>query len=274
MSWSITVMGEDRRQTWMAKALAEAGCRVAAYGVPDWEDGSAALAEAAAASRILALPMPAADKGGLLRLAGGRSMPLEDLWPLLPAGVRVFGGRLPEDIPPEIHAVDYGKSESVAILNAVPTAEGAIQKAMELLPVTLWQSRCLVIGFGRIGKLLAQRLQGLGASVTVAARKPADHALAAAMGFACDQTGVYIHGLGDYDCIFNTVPVLVLPESQLRRTRPDCLLIDLASQPGGLDFAACARLPRQAVHALSLPGQVAPATAGRILSDFILEQLE
>lgn len=274
MPWNITVLGEDRRQYWLSKALAEAGCRVGTYGVPDCRDIKPGLPEAVADAQVLALPMPAADKDGLLRLTGGRSLPLKDLWGLLPAGIQVFGGRLPEDIPQEIHAVDYGASETVAIRNAVPTAEGAIQRAMEQLPITLWQSRCLVIGFGRIGKLLAQRLHGLGASVTVAVRKSADRAMAAAMGFASDQTGVYRQGLEAYDCIFNTVPAMVLPEAQLRRTRPDCLLIDLASSPGGLDFAACARLPRQALHALSLPGQTAPATAGKIIRDFILEQLE
>lgn len=274
MPWKITVMGEDRRQYWVARALVAAGHPVSVYGVPILEDTRLTVAEAVADAQVLVLPMPAADQNGLLRLATDRSFPTERLWALLPQGITVFGGRLPENMPPELAAVDYGKSEAVAIRNAVPTAEGAIQRAMELLPITLWQSRCLVIGFGRIGKLLAQRLRGLGASVTVAVRKSASHAMAAAMGFASDQTGVYRQGLGAYDCIFNTVPAMVLPEAQLRRTRPDCLLIDLASQPGGMDFDACARLPRQALHALSLPGQVAPATAGRIISDFILEQLE
>lgn len=274
MPWRMTVLGEDRRQYWVAKALVAAGHRVSVYGVPILEDTRPTLSETVAEAQAVVLPWPAADKNGLLRLATDRSFPMERLWPLLPEGTQVFGGMLPEGIPGGLAAIDYGKSEAVAVRNAVPTAEGAIQRAMEQLPITLWQSKCLVIGFGRIGKILAQRLQGLGAQVTVAVRKSADHAKAAAMGFLSDQTGVYRRGLWDYDCIFNTVPAMVLPESQLRRTRPDCLLVDLASRPGGLDFEACARLPRQALHALSLPGQVAPATAGRIISDFILEQLE
>ena len=274
MPWRITVLGEDPRQYWVAKGLVAAGHRVSVYGVPILEDTRPTLAEAVAEAQVLVLPMPAADKNGLVRLATGHSFPAERLWPLLPDGTQVFGGLLPEGIPEGLAAIDYGKSEAVAIRNAVPTAEGAIQRAMEQLPITLWQSRCLIIGFGRIGTALAQRLQGLGAQVTVAVRKAADHARAAAMGFASDQTGVYRRGLGEYDCIFNTVPAMVLPESQLRRTRPDCLLVDLASRPGGLDYDACARLPRQTLHALSLPGQVAPATAGRIIRDYILEQLE
>lgn len=51
------------------------------------------------------------------------------------------------------------------IMNAVPTAEGAIQIAMEQTDVTLHGLPVLVIGHGRIGSLLARRLAALGAKV-------------------------------------------------------------------------------------------------------------
>ena len=43
----------------------------------------------------------------------------------------------------------------------MPTAEGAIQLAMEELPITLHGARVLVIGYGRLGRVLADRLAGL-----------------------------------------------------------------------------------------------------------------
>lgn len=43
---------------------------------------------------------------------------------------------------------DYFEREELAIHNTVPTAEGAIQLAMEETPITLYGSRCLVTGFG------------------------------------------------------------------------------------------------------------------------------
>lgn len=269
MPETITVLGEDRRQYWVAKHLAAAGHKVSTFGVPGLEDTRLTLAWTAADSGIVVLPMPAADPSGTIRLSKDRRLDSKLLPVLLPQGCRIFGGLLPE----HLSGVDYARDEGVTAANAVPTAEGAIQRAMELLPITLWGSRVLVIGFGRIGKVLAHRLQGLGAHVTVSARKPGDLAAIRSFGYADDVTGAYAKGLDQYDCIFNTVPAMVLPQEALQQTKPDCLLIDLASRPGGIDFAACAQLPRQAVHALSLPGMVAPATAGKIISQFILQHL-
>lgn len=269
MPETITVLGEDRRQYWVAKHLAAAGHKVSTFGVPGLEDTRLTLAWTAADSGIVVLPMPAADPSGTIRLSKDRRLDSKLLPVLLPQGCRIFGGLLPE----HLNGVDYARDEGVTAANAVPTAEGAIQRAMELLPITLWGSRVLVIGFGRIGKVLAHRLQGLGAHVTVSARKSGDLAAIRSFGYADDVTGAYTKGLDHYDCIFNTVPAMVLPQEALQQTRPDCLLIDLASRPGGMDFAACAQLPRQAVHALSLPGMVAPATAGKIIGQFILQHL-
>lgn len=265
----IVILGADPRQYWVAKTLSEAGHTISVWGVPGLEDTKPSLPQILSDAQAVVLPMPASDRSGNLSLSSGRTVKVETLISLLPQNVQIFGGILPA----ELCGTDYAASDTVATANAVPTAEGAIQRAMEHLPITLWKSSCLVIGFGRIGKVLAQRLQALGAQVTISARRPGDLALAEALGFGSDRTGVYSKGLEQYDCIFNTVPAMVLPEEQLRRTRMDCLLIDLASRPGGIDFSACARLPRQALHALSLPGLVAPATAGRIISEFILEQL-
>ena len=62
---------------------------------------------------------------------------------------------------------DYFAREELAVANAVPTAEGAVQVAMEELPITLHSARVLILGFGRVGKLTAHRMGALGAKVTV-----------------------------------------------------------------------------------------------------------
>lgn len=237
-------MGRDPRQAWVAKFLRNAGLDV----VTEIREGTEAV---------------------VLPMSGQTDVP----WTAFPHGAPVFTGRPPEDPPEQLRFVDYGRDERVTARNAVPTAEGAIQIAMEQLNVTLWRSNCLVVGFGRIGKVLARVLHGLGANVTVSARSAADRGLIEALGYEADETGVYSKGL-DYACVFNTVPAPVLPEAQLLRVPRDCLLIDLASRPGGVDFNACRALGLQAVHALSLPGKAAPATAGRIIADFILNALE
>ena len=152
---------------------------------------------------------------------------------------------------------------------AVPTAEGAIQIAMEELPITLHGARALVIGCGRLCRALAPRLAGLGARVSVAARKFADLAWAESWGFGAEHTGQLQPWLCGYDLVINTVPARVLGEAELAELRPDCLVIDLASKPGGVDLDAAARLGKRVVWALSLPGKVAPVTAGRAIQTAI-----
>ena len=157
----------------------------------------------------------------------------------------------------EVVFFDYFAREELEIANAVPTVEGAIQIAMEELPTTLFGTRVLVLGFGRLGKLLAHRLKGLGANVTVAARSYGDLAWIQAYGCKSERMEQLDGWLGGYQLVINTV------------LRPDCLIIDLASKPGGVDFEGAAQLGVKVIWALSLPGKVAPVTSGKIIRDTI-----
>ena len=58
-----------------------------------------------------------------------------------------------------------------------------------------------------------------------------------------------------------------------KRIRKDCLVIDLASKPGGVDFKAASELGVKVVWALGLPGKVAPISAGRIIADTVMNIL-
>jgi dipicolinate synthase subunit A len=192
--------------------------------------------------------------------------------------MRVFGGKLePQAARLEqfgVPAIDYLCLEEMAAANAVPTAEGAIQLAMQELPVTIQGSDCLVIGWGRIGKVLSAKLAALGARVTVSARREQDVALLRALGYRADVTARFYRGLGGYDLIVNTVPAGVLGRRELEQIRHDCVVIDLASKPGGVDWDAASQLNRTVIWALSLPGKVAPVSAGRIIRDAILSYLD
>lgn len=153
--------------------------------------------------------------------------------------------------------------------NAPPTAEGTVQIALEELPITLHGARVLVIGYGRVGKAAAQRFAALGARVSVSARKYEDLAWAEAMGYGVEQTGALVGWLCGYDLVVNTVPARVLSGRELRDLKEGALVIDLASKPGGVDFDAAARLGVKVVWALSLPGKVAPVSAGRAIKNTI-----
>ena len=168
---------------------------------------------------------------------------------------------------------DYFAREELAVANAVPTAEGAVQLAMEHLPITIHGSRVLVIGFGRVGRLTAQRFQALGARVSVAARKYEQLAWAQALGFGGEHLAHLKGWLCGYDLIVNTVPAQVLGQEELEDVKPDCLILDLASKPGGVDLVAAGALGLTVVWALSLPGKVAPVTAGAAIRDTIYNML-
>lgn len=152
--------------------------------------------------------------------------------------------------------IDYIERDELAILNAIPTSEGAISIAMEELPITIHSSECLCVGFGRVGKVLANTLCGLGAKVTVAVRKPSDIAYIKAYGYTGINIKEPIEDAAKYDVIFNTVPAKIIDEKMLENFRDDSVIIDLASKPGGVDFSAAKKLGKNVIWALSLPVDV------------------
>ena len=173
-----------------------------------------------------------------------------------------------------ITVVDYFAREELAVANAAAAAEGAVQLLFEELPVTLAGTKCLIIGFGRIGKLLARKLLPLGVDVAVSARRHADFAWIKACGYKVEDTRLLDGRISDYDVIVNTVPARILGEERLRGLKAECLCLDLASKPGGIDFTSAARLQVKAIWALGLPGEVAPVTSGIAIRDTIYNILE
>lgn len=225
------------------------------------------------------LPLPAAD-GTVLHSPLSQFHPsLRQVFDALAPGQLVLAGMADPGLKAlaQEHGVcllDYFTREELAVANAVPTAEGAIQIAMEQLPITLHGAQVLVLGFGRIGQATALRLAALGAEVTVAARRW--EALAWAKAVGCK--GVLLSQLTESPCPFqlvvNTVPALVLGREVLKALPAGCLILDLASKPGGVDRTAAQELGLPVIHALSLPGKVAPVTAAAILQTTIYHMLQ
>lgn len=162
--------------------------------------------------------------------------------------------------------VDILERGDFAIPNALPTAEGAIEVAMRHTPYILSGSSCLVLGFGRCGKVLAAKLKEMGCKVSVEARKQKDLDFIWSYGFTPIPLETLPEHIGKYDIIFNTIPRLMIDQAMLKRIPQDTLLIDLASKPGGIDFEEAKKQNILAIHALGLPGKCAPRTAAEIIA--------
>ncbi len=281
---SFAVIGGDLRCAYLAGLLAADGYKVIASGfdgadLPPCVTGCTNPSQAAALAEFIILPMPVTADGNLLNAPFSRSrITLDEVLAAMKPSQKLVGGAVSDEVRQEVAArglriVDYLHRDELAVYNAVPTAEGAIQLAMEELPITIHGARCLVTGYGRIAQALARRLGGLGADVTVAARQFADIARAESQGHTGIEI-VHLDDAGDFDVIFNTVPALIFDRSRLEKLEKTTLLIDLASRPGGVDFNVAAELQIKTIWALSLPGRVAPKSAGRIIKNTILNMVK
>ena len=170
--------------------------------------------------------------------------------------------------------IDYFRRPELECLNAVPTAEGCLELLLRLRERTIWESAFLVLGYGRVGRAVARRLALLGGRVTVAARSPEQRANARCSGCRAAALTALPALLPGFDAVINTIPAPVLPRTLLQRLPAGALIIDLASLPGGTDFAAAEELGLHAEHALALPGRCAPQTAGALIAQTVLAILE
>ena len=249
MNYEFTIVGGDARQRYTAEALRRQGHTVHTFSVPGLPDTEPFIHPA----QYVILPI------GALPVSPATMAETID------ADTVVFGGKTEALRPYFSNLQDYLTWESLAIANAVPTAEGAIQLAMEHMPDTISGSRFLVVGAGRIGMCLALKLQALGGYVTVSARRSNDIARICTFGLTADITGQYDTGLRNYDCVFNTVPSPVFTPEQMSQIPTDSILIELASAPGGFPKGL-----RPVISGAALPGRVAPKAAGELLAREIL----
>ena len=168
-----------------------------------------------------------------------------------------------------INLIDIMKREELAVLNTIATAEGAIQVAISNTDKILHGSNVLILGFGRVAKVLALKMSALSANVTCAARKLEDFAWMKAYGLNVTNINKLGENLSQYDIIINTVPHLIMTFEKLQYVHNDCVLIDLASKPGGFDEKALKNKNLNLIWALALPGKVAPATTAEFIKETI-----
>ena len=264
-----------------AEKLAENGfecavCGFDAYGrmtetLTRTDDMASAMEKASA----VILPIPATvDKLRVNCPFSEKEIYLVSVLSLLKEDQLLLGGMLDKKIR-EIHEkmTDIGEREDFNLLNAAPTAEGAIAIAMEELPVTMQDSFVSVLGFGRVGKALAFRLRSLGSHVTVVSEDTDELAFAESYAFSALPLDEIAEAFDGRDCVFNTIPSLVVTDRVLSEVPPSTLIVDLASRPGGVDREAASERGIKTVWALGIPGKTSPTTAGIIIQKTVINVL-
>ncbi len=283
----FSIIGGDLRNIKLAELIASQGNSVNIYGFNDVNfkiplEQSNTIAEAINGSDVVIGPIPCSNDNELINAPfHNEKIHIHEVFRCINKNQLFIAGRISEKIVHiakvfNVYTVDLLEREEMSVLNAIPTAEGAIQIAMEEMPITLHNSNALILGFGRIGQTLAKMLHGIGANVFVEARKYDDLAWIKSYGYKPVLLSELKNAVKSINVLFNTIPAIVLNNDILKAIDTNCLIIDLASKPGGVDFERAKEIGLKAIWALSLPGKVAPVTAAEFIKETaynIIEEL-
>lgn len=236
----LCIYGSDRRGEWLRKLAVEKG-----YILTDIRPDA------------VVLPLPKAKYSDLKRM--------------FPKGQMFICGMVDDDILQAAkenrwQLANVLQDETFQMENAVLTAEAAVWKAMKSEKGALCRKKCLVIGYGRIGKTLTGLLRGLGSEVIVAARRTEARKEAGENSVSVEEMGNVI---GNVDWVFNTVPHVVMDEKVLKRMNGQTPIMELASVPYGVDMEKAAQMGIQVQIEGGLPGRYCPEDAARAWLDFI-----
>ena len=280
----IAVLGGDERQAALAQMMSEYGYQTVVWAVRGNVVGAVSCQKwqtAVSGADAVILPIVAEDENGRVNAPFCQDDAPPSLLDILDKSTGVIcAGKLSRDFSATAkiwgrEVFDYFSSEELKIRNSVPTAEGAVAIAIEAMDRTIWGSKAVVMGYGRIGSALSSLLTNMGAQVTVAARKMSDLAKAENAGCAIFRIDTEdMSSLLECDILFNTIPACVFTRQVLMNANKDTIFIDLASLPGGFDTKEVEALGLKLIKALSLPGKYFPRTAGRIIGQTIIEYFE
>lgn len=287
MDKRISIIGGDLRIVKLAEMLVNEHYEIAVYGLEDAENllnnnkvrKCENIQELMEFSNIIIGPIPLTSNNKTINMTfSEKNITIQELFENMDKKTFI-AGRIDEDIkkinPNNIY-IDLLKREELTVLNTISTAEGAIQIAMEETSRTIHGSNILIMGFGRISKVLSNMLKGIGANVYCETTNNVKCSWIKAYGYEPVLLNELNDKLDKFNIIINTIPHIILDESNLGFLRKDCVIIDLASNPGGVDRKEAAKQGIKLIRALSLPGKVAPITSAEYIKetlDNILKEL-
>lgn len=278
----IAVIGGDLRIVKLVEMLAKDGYEISTYGLEKAESITKInnvkqyenIEETVKDVQIVIGPIPLSSNNVQINTPfSEKTVTLEQVANVI-EGKKFIAGNIKKELyelteGKEVQIIDLLDREELVVLNTISTAEGAIQIAMEETTRTIHGSNILVLGYGRVGKILANMLKGIGANVYCEARKNVDLAWIKAYGYEPVRLNEIDGKLGKFNIIINTIPSMILDEEKIKLLNEECLIVDLASNPGGVDRTAAKKYGIKTIWALSLPGKVAPLTSAEFIKDTI-----
>ena len=284
--YDYAVIGGDLRQVYLTAELVRAGCSVCQYALcrppeqicPKLAGAvpTLSLEDACSHSSCVVCPIPLSRDGIFLNQnRSKKNIPLSQLLLYLTPGQLFLAGCIPKEFASparnkNIRCFDFMKDAALSHFNSIATAEGVLCEAIRLSPKNLHQSRCAVLGYGTCGRTIADKLKGMRCYVTVAAAPDAEICQASPLADQALSLSDLFGQIREYDFIFNTVPALLLNKDVLSRVRPDTAVLDIASAPGGVDFAAAKEFSVTALSCPGLPGKYAPLSSAQAVFASIL----
>ena len=281
------VLGGDLRNVKLAGMLADDGNRVYSFGQDRsdeiLDDGRiekcTSLKTAMEKAQVIIGPVPFSSNEDFINapFAHDKIM-IDDLMKSNKSKIFISGS-IKDDLKKQLdekymEVIDIMKRDDLAILNTIATAEGTIEVAIKNTDKILQGSRVLILGFGRVGKIVANKFSKMSAIVTCAARKVSDLAWIKAYGYNSLNINYMLYDLKEFDIIINTVPQTILREKELKHIDAEALLIDLASSPGGIDGKMAKSMGLNFIWALALPGRIAPSSSAKFIKDTVYTIIE
>lgn len=259
------IIGGDLRNFFLAQLLSKEKNEVKIYGFENLENFKEIeeYDKMIPDSDIIILPIPfTRDKITLNMPFSDRNIEIKDLIEKI-ENKTIFAGNIDNDIVEKMksknnNVIDIMKKEEFAVLNAIPTAEATIEIIFKYTKKILQGSNIVILGFGRIGKVLAHKLKALSTNVTCVITNEVEKAWAMVYGYetiAIENMKNNGSSLKQYDVIINTIPKIILKE-ELKEIRKETLIIDLASKPYGIDRNIVERENLNFIEALGLPRKI------------------
>lgn len=281
------VLGGDLRNVKLAGMLADDGNRVYSFGQDRsdeiLDDGRiekcTSLKTAMEKAQVIIGPVPFSSNEDFINTPFAHDKIMIDDLMKTNKGKIFISGSIKDNLRKQLdekymEVIDIMKRDDLAILNTIATAEGTIEVAIKNTDKILQGSRVLILGFGRVGKIVANKFSKMSALVTCAARKVSDLAWIKAYGYNSLNINDMLYDLKEFDIIINTVPQTILRERELKHIDAEALLIDLASSPGGIDGKMAKSMGLNFIWALALPGRIAPSSSAKFIKDTVYTIIE